>query len=74
MQNNKFTEVEEEQIVIGKLQIKLNFLLDYEIVERVELFGYPRQFIINSIENYEMNDAGTCYFLLDKDRQNMDLF
>lgn len=43
-------------------------LIDYEVVERVENYGYPRNFIVNSIENNEMNDAGTCYYLLDKEK------
>jgi len=44
-------------------------LIDYEVVERVEVFGYPRQFIIESIEKYDMNDAATNYYLLDKEKQ-----
>jgi len=39
------------------------------VVERVEAFGYPRQFIIKSLEHFDMNDAATNYFLLDKEKQ-----
>lgn len=44
--------------------------LDYETVERVEDFGYPRQFIIHSLEHKEMNDAATSYYLLFQERYN----
>jgi len=40
------------------------------VVEKVEEFGYPRAFIMESLENYEMNDSATCYFLLVKERLN----
>jgi hypothetical protein len=41
-------------------------------VEKVETYGYPRPFILDSLENFEMNDAATCYFLLDKERQYLE--
>ena len=47
-------------------------LIDYEVVEKVEHFGFPRKFIIESIENYDMNDAATNYYLLDKEKQQID--
>ena len=42
--------------------------MDYESVEKVEEFGYPHEFIVSSLEQFDMNDATTCYFLLEKDR------
>ena len=51
-----------------------DFQLDYELVERIEqTIGYPRNFITESVEGHEMNDAATCYHLLDKDRMQMIL-
>jgi hypothetical protein len=44
-------------------------------VEQLELnIGYPRGFIIESVEGHGMNDASTCYYLLDKDRMMLDNF
>ena len=43
-------------------------LVDYDTVEKVEEFGYPREFILQSLEQYDMNDSTTCYFLLEKDK------
>ena len=43
--------------------------MDWDVVEKVEAFGYPRHFIVESVEKFEMNDAVTCYFLMDKERQ-----
>ena len=43
-------------------------------MERIEhTIGYPRNFIIESVEGHEMNDAATCYYLLDKDRMQQIL-
>jgi len=38
------------------------------VVEKVEEFGYPREFVVNSIEQMEMNDAVCNYFLMEKDK------
>ncbi|CDW72434.1 protein kinase domain containing protein [Stylonychia lemnae] len=62
-QKTEFKQVPDEPI-----------LIDYEVVERVEVFGYPRQFIIDSIEKYDMNDAATNYYLLDKEKQQIEDF
>jgi hypothetical protein len=58
--------------MIGMIIIGFNIFVDYEVVERVEVFGYPRQFIVESLENYEMNDAATNYFLMDKEKHQID--
>jgi len=42
--------------------------IDEQCVEQVEEFGYPREFILHSLEHFDLNDAATCYFLLEKDR------
>jgi hypothetical protein len=34
-------------------------------VERVERYGYPKKFIMDSLENFGMNDASTNYFLFE---------
>jgi hypothetical protein len=38
------------------------------VVKKVQEFGYPKIFIVESLEKYEMNDASTSYFLLEKDK------
>ena len=43
-------------------------MIDMEVVEQVEDFGYPREFVLKTLEEKELNDATTCYFLIDKDR------
>ena len=48
-------------------------MIDHEVVERVEEFGYPREFILTSLENYEMNDASTSYYLLEKEKYHFNL-
>jgi hypothetical protein len=40
------------------------------VINKVQIFGYPRNFIVESLEKYEMNDASTSYFLLEKDKLN----
>ena len=42
--------------------------IDYDIVYKVEEFGYPKQFIVESLEKYDMNDAATSYFLLAREK------
>jgi hypothetical protein len=42
-------------------------VVDYNVVDKVEQFGYPKSFIIRSVEQFEMNDAATCYYLLEKE-------
>ena len=42
--------------------------IDHGIVDQVEEFGYPRHFVESSIENLEMNDATTGYYLLEKSK------
>ena len=39
-----------------------------EIVKRVEEYGYPGKFIVQSIKEFEMNDASTCYYLTEKEK------
>lgn len=36
------------------------------IVDEIVQFGYPQKFIINSIENNEINYATASYYLLKK--------
>ena len=38
------------------------------MVERVEAYGYPRSYIIKSLEKFDLNDATTNYYLLDKEK------
>jgi hypothetical protein len=46
------------------------FQIDSEVVDRIESrIGYPRALIVQSVEQLEMNDAATCYYLLDKAKQ-----
>ena len=48
-------ETEEDQVEV-----------DFDLIERIEEFGYPRSFIEESIENNEMNNATTGYYLLER--------
>ena len=44
--------------------------LDHEVLEIVdELAGYPRSCVLKSVEERQMNDAGTCYHLIAKNRR-----
>lgn len=46
------------------------FSVDQDLVEKIEAqIGYPRTLITQSVEQLEMNDAATCYYLLDKVKQ-----
>ena len=57
----------EEELIIGKhLSLGLNLLLDEDIVSRVSEYGYPKNFVRNTLENKDMNDSGTIYYLLKK--------
>ena len=41
-------------------------VLDFQVIDKVELYGYPYEFIVKSLEQFDMNDATTGYYLLDK--------
>jgi len=40
--------------------------LDEDLVRKVMELGYPREFVVSSVEGNEMNDAATVYSLLEK--------
>jgi hypothetical protein len=45
-------------------------MVDHERVDKMqELYGFPPEYVIDKLENDELNHASSCYFLLDVSKE-----
>eukprot|EP01022_Parablepharisma_sp_SALTPOND_P008062 TRINITY_DN135136_c0_g1_i1.p1 TRINITY_DN135136_c0_g1~~TRINITY_DN135136_c0_g1_i1.p1 ORF type:complete len:1066 (-),score=121.39 TRINITY_DN135136_c0_g1_i1:164-3244(-) len=43
--------------------------IDEELLEKVVKFGYPKEFVMNSLNGHELNHATTTYYLMTNNKQ-----
>ena len=47
------------------LQTGQTLIIDEGVVSAVEAWGYPRDFVVRSLDNNELNYATTGYYLIE---------
>lgn len=70
LKNNMRTgsSIDEEESSMFKGQKDDRIMIDQDVVEKVTHFGYPKQYVVSSLQHFELNDATANYFLLEKEK------
>lgn len=72
MDNVKTDEEEEERIHFQSeidLGTSQTLVLNDKLVQEVEKSGFPKQYILNSLNNDELNYATSYYYLLGTEKE-----
>lgn len=65
--NQKTDEEDDEtqrRTLIAQMDTAMTIVIDEKIIDEIEKTGFPRSFIIQSLNNDELNYATTFYHLL----------
>ena len=56
--------METEEKALEVLQSEQTLIIDEQSLAQVEVYGYPRDYIVRCLNNNELNYASTSYYLL----------